>query len=149
MSPCPHTTLFVEHLVFLPEKADAPAHVRFGTVNLCAACYAVRSEPKLAYPHDDLVRKAVKAFNGTSWAMMMEAHRHPPYLFVMGSTGVLVPNGYRGPLRNQAELTQDATKAPTPPPDPSPAAETTPRPAQEAERGHDEDPGDYIEEVPF
>lgn len=91
-------------------KADGPLKRRFGYVPVCSGCKKIVGDYRLDNPMGDKdVIAAQKAFNGTSWAMMLDSHHWPPFNFERGTTGHLIPENYKGQLRNQADLAPAAS----------------------------------------
>ena len=98
--PCCGTGIYYETLYFL-----APARkIRFGIVRVCSGCRKPRGDVKLDQARGDKeLAKILSAYNGTSWAAMLEKHPQPPYNFERG-TDILLPEGYAGNLKSQGTL---------------------------------------------
>ena len=71
---------------------DGPARFAFGRIPICANCRRILGDVALfSLSTEAHVKKAVKAFSGTSWALMILDHPRPPFNFKMGKSG-LVPD---------------------------------------------------------
>ena len=99
-APCCGTGIFWETLYFL-----APSRkIRFGIVRVCSGCKKPRGDVNLDQARGDKDLSAIlSAYNGTSWAAMLEKHPYPPFNFERG-TDILLPEGYTGNLKAQGTL---------------------------------------------
>lgn len=104
LTKCCEVTAFAEPL-YLLAKAPNIGKRRFGYIPLCSGCFKVVGQWKHDWSaQDPELKKIQDRFNETSWLMMKEHHPHPPFLFEVGSTGMLVPENYKGELKTQASL---------------------------------------------
>ena len=84
-----------------------PGRQTFGRVPVCSKCARIVGDTKLDWAAP---AEAKNKFNGTSWAMMLEERKKRPgcpLCFVVGSGGILLPEGYTGELKAQPDLTED------------------------------------------
>ncbi len=107
LTNCCGVTAFAEPLFVLPIPPVVGKR-RFGYVALCSKCFRVVGQWKLDWAgNDPSLKKIQERFNETSWLMMKEHHPHPPFLFEFGTTGMLLPENYKGELKTQASLLGD------------------------------------------
>lgn len=83
---------------------SGPIRITFAVVSCCSKCRRVTGDVKPSNVNDPDIKAAAKAFNGTSWAMMLDARKEPPFSFKRGSTGSLVPENYAGELKAQPDF---------------------------------------------
>jgi hypothetical protein len=115
---CSHASIGVEPLVYAPQREEAPIKVRFGRVDKCVSCHAIRSEPKMLHPNGDPhIMEAVKLFNGTSWSLMIGRGTHRPFVFEKGDAGILVPLGMASGELRPLGTTQETKPEPPGEPD--------------------------------
>ncbi len=109
---CCGLTAFAEPLYCVRAANDTtgPLKRRFAYAPVCSGCKRLVGEVRLDNPMGDKEIIALqKAYNGTSWLMMIDSHHWPPFNFERGSAGILIPEGYKGQLRNQADLSAATT----------------------------------------
>lgn len=114
--------VYWEPLYYIPAPAPPPApgqpppparpgKVRFAAAPVCAACRKVVGDVTLDKNESKTVKAIQKLYNGTSWAMMADWRKHPPFNFERRDKGPLAPEGYKGELKAQGQLLQQPDEA--------------------------------------
>lgn len=89
-----------------------PVKIRIGSVARCAKCHKIKSDFRADKSFGDKqLSEMQRKLNGTSWAMFVDKLVRQPDAapnFEIGPTGVLVPENYKGELKQQAEFDEEA-----------------------------------------
>lgn len=80
---------------------------RFGAVVRCSKCHKPLGDVRMDWKSDEWMKAAQNKFNGTSWTIMLDHIKDrpgAPLNFELGSAGVMVPEGYKGQMKVQADF---------------------------------------------
>lgn len=88
---------------------EGKGKTRFATVPLCAGCRKIKGDYRMDRADGNPnVAALQRSFQGVSWSMMLETHSWPPFNFERrAGVPCLIPEGYKGELHVQAEMTEE------------------------------------------